>query len=89
MTPRQSDRCLIQGMVMQGSTQHPECAAQTGRWGTGRVENTSGEGLGGARTACITTPSNYAGSTTTDETGNFDIGVADMSARCMCRRLCG
>lgn len=53
---------------------------------TGRVVNTSGEGLGGARTQlCITTPTNYLCLVppTTDASGNFDIGVADMSARCI------
>jgi len=53
---------------------------------TGRVTDPSGNGLAGARTQlCITTPTNYLclSPPTTNESGDFDIGIGDLSARCV------
>ncbi len=53
---------------------------------TGRVTDPAGNGLPGARTQlCVTTPTNYLclSPPTTNETGAFDIGIEDLSARCV------
>jgi hypothetical protein len=62
------------------------CGADWAIGVTGRVTDTAGGGLVGARTQlCVTTPTNFLCLTppTTDESGAFDIGIVDESARCI------
>ena len=57
---------------------------------TGRVTDTAGTGLAGARTQlCVTTPSAYLCLTppTTNESGEFDIGLGDVGSRCVVRAV--